>query len=436
MDISAFSARRARLMERMGRGIAVIPTAAEQLRNRDTQHPYRADSYFHYLTGFGEPEAVLMLIAGDCPRSILFCRDKDVDKEVWDGFRWGPGAAREAYGFDETYSIKIFDEKLAELLADQPALWFSLGQDPVWDARIAAALNAVRAQVRAGKQAPEEIRDVRATLDNMRLIKDSTEIATMRRAADISAAAHRRAMRACRPGRYEYEIEAELLHEFRQQGCQAPAYTSIVASGVNACILHYVANDQQLKEGDLLLIDAGGELDNYASDITRTFPVNGRFTGPQADVYNLVLSAQSAAIAAIKPGASFFEPHEAALKVLVQGMLDLKLLKGTRDGLIESEGYKRFYMHRTGHWLGMDVHDAGSYKSGEVWRVLQPGMMLTVEPGCYIRAAADVPSAFHDIGVRIEDDALVTESGCDIISDAAPKTTAAIEALMAERLRD
>ncbi|MCX7172297.1 MAG: aminopeptidase P N-terminal domain-containing protein, partial [Proteobacteria bacterium] len=371
-------------------------------------------------------------IAGETPRSILFCRDKDADKEVWNGFRWGPDAAREVFGCDEAYSIKSFDDKLAELLADQPALWFSLGQEPAWDTRIAAALNAVRAQVRAGKQAPEEIRDVRATLDSMRLIKDSSEIATMRRAAAISSAAHCRAMRATRPGRYEYEIEAELLHEFRNCGCQSPAYTSIVAGGANACILHYVANDQPLRAGELLLIDAGGELDNYASDITRTFPVNGRFSAAQAEVYNLVLAAQAAAIAAIKPGAHFLDPHQAALEVLVQGMLDMKLLQGTRDGLIESEAYKRFYMHRTGHWLGLDVHDAGSYKSGETWRTLQPGMMLTVEPGCYIRAAADVPAAFHDIGVRIEDDALVTEAGCEIITQAAPKTIAAIEALMAE----
>ena len=432
MDNSAFLARRARLMEHMGRGIAVIPTAPEQLRNRDTQHPYRADSYFYYLTGFGEPEAVLVLIAGDAPRSILFCRDKDMDKEVWDGFRWGPDAAREAFACDEAYSIKSFDEKLAELLADQPVLWFSLGQESAWDARIAAALNAVRAQVRAGKQAPEEIRDVRATLDGMRVVKDGSEIGTMRRAAAISAAAHCRAMRAACPGRHEYEIEAELLHEFRQRGCQAPAYASIVAGGANACILHYVANDQLLKDGELLLIDAGGELDNYASDITRTFPVNGRFSAAQPDVYTLVLEAQAAAIAAIRPGASFVDPHLAALKVLAQGMLDLKLLQGTRDGLIESEAYKRFYMHRTSHWLGLDVHDAGAYKSGEVWRELQPGMMLTVEPGCYIRAAADVPAAFHDIGVRIEDDALVTLAGCEIISQAAPKTIADIEALMAE----
>ena len=435
MDISPFSARRARLIEHMGAGIAVIPTAPEQSRNRDSHHPYRCDSYFHYLTGFGEPEAVLILIAGEAPKSILFCRDKDSDKEIWDGFRWGPDAARETFGCDEAYSINVLDEKLAELLADQPALWFSLGHEAAWDTRIATALNAVRAQARAGKQAPTEIRDVRAPLDSMRLVKDASEIASMRRAAGISAGAHRRAMRATQPGRFEYEIEAELLHEFRQHGCQAPAYTSIVAGGANSCILHYVVNNQPLKDGDLLLIDAGGELDNYASDITRTFPVNGRFSAAQAEVYNLVLAAQSAAIAAIKPGATFIDPHTATLKTLVQGMLDLKLLEGTLDGVIESETYKRFYMHRTGHWLGLDVHDAGPYKNGAAWHELQPGMVLTVEPGCYIRAADDVPAAFHNIGIRIEDDALVTAAGCDILSHAAPKTIADIEALMAEGKR-
>ncbi len=440
MNIQPFIARRTRLLEYMaahGGGLAVIPTAPEQVRNRDSHYPYRADSYFHYLTGFGEPEAVLVLIAGDAAagkpaQSILFCRAKDTDKEVWDGFRWGPDAAREAFGFDACHPVADVDTKLAELLADQPALWFSLGHDAAWDARIAAALNAVRAQVRAGKQAPAQLIDVRNELDEMRLIKDADEIALMRRASTISAGAHRRAMCAARPGVHEYAIEAELLHEFRHHGCQAPAYSSIVAGGANACILHYVENDRPLRDGELLLIDAGGELDGYASDITRTFPVNGKFSGPQADVYALVLAAQAAAIAAIRPGASFIAPHDAAVRILAQGMLDLGLLQGSLDGIIEAEAYKRFYMHRTGHWLGRDVHDAGPYRNGDHWPVLRPGMMLTVEPGCYIRAAADVPVAFHDIGVRIEDDALVTAGGCEIITDEAPKTIQAIEALMAE----
>ena len=271
---------------------------------------------------------------------------------------------------------------------------------------------------------------MRAELDAMRLVKDATELATMRRVADISTTAHIRAMRFVAPGRFEYEVEAELLHEFRRRGCEYPAYTSIVAGGANACVLHYVGNDQVLKDGDLLLIDAGGELGGYASDITRCFPVNGRFSGPQADVYDMVLDAQAAAIAAVRPGATFADPHEAALKVLAQGMIDLKLLSGSLDGVIESESYKRFFMHRTSHWLGKDVHDAGEYKEGEHWTPLVPGMVLTIEPGCYIRPTDDVPQAFWNIGVRIEDDAVVTPGGCEIITVAAPKKIADIEALM------
>jgi Xaa-Pro aminopeptidase len=437
MDIQPFIDRRARLLDRMREGVAVLPTASEKVRNRDAFYPFRADSYFHYLTGFDEPEAVLVLIAGEQPQSILFCRDKDPDKEIWDGFRFGPEAARETFGFDETHSISTLDEKLPELIANQPALWHSLGFDVEWDARLGRALNAVRAQSRAGKRAPATIHDLRAVLDEMRLIKDGHEIALMRRAADIAAAGHRRAMRLTRPGRWEYEIEAEFLHEFRRQGSQFPAYTPIVASGPGACVLHYVANDRRMQDGELLLIDAGCELDGYASDITRTFPVNGRFSGPQEDVYALVEAAQQAAIAAIRPGAHFMAPHEAAVKVLAQGMIDLKLLHGSVDGVIESESYKRFYMHRTSHWLGIDVHDAGEYKIGrpgdDHWRPLAPGMVLTVEPGCYIRPADDVPAAFHHIGIRIEDDALVTPAGCDILTAAAPKSIADIEALMAER---
>ena len=428
--MDTFKNRRARLLARMGTGVAVIPTAPERLRNRDSHYPYRADSYFHYLCAFPEPEAVLVLIAGDTPRSLLFCRDKDADKETWTGHRFGPEAACEHFGFDAAHAIDSLDQMLPELLANQPSLWFSLGHEQAWDERITRALNAVREQSRSGSHAPTAIHDVRLTVDAMRLIKDEQEIAVMRRAASISAAAHSRAMRATAPGKFEYQIEAELLHEFRASGSQAPAYTSIVAGGANACILHYVDNNRALKDGEMLLIDAGCELDGYASDITRSFPVNGRFSGPQADVYDLVLDVQTAAIAAVRAGARFNDPHEAALKILVRGMLDLKLLHGTVDGIIESEAYKRFYMHRTSHWLGLDVHDTGEYKQGEQWQSLQPGMMLTIEPGCYIRAADDIPAAFHDIGVRIEDDALVTASGCEIISHEAPKTIAAIEAVM------
>jgi Xaa-Pro aminopeptidase len=433
MDFTPFRKRRLALLERMGvagGGVAIVPTAPERVRNRDTTFPYRADSYFHYLAGFPEPEAVLVLIAGEAPRSILFCRDKDVEKEIWDGFRHGPDGAREVFGFDEAHSIGDFDAKLTELLADQPALWFSLGHDAAWDARITAALNAVRAQTRSGKRAPAAIHDVRAVLDLMRLVKDEREIALMKQAAAIACAAHRRALAFAAPGKFEYEVEAEFLHEFRRRGSQFPAYPPIVASGANACVLHYVDNSRQLRDGELLLIDAGCELDGYASDITRTFPVNGHFSGPQADVYDLVLDAQSAAIAAVKPGAGFHDPHDAAVRVLAQGMIDMKLLEGSVDGVIESESYKRFYMHRTSHWLGLDVHDAGEYKAGDDWVTLEPGMVLTVEPGCYIRPGDDVPQAFWNIGVRIEDDALVTTGGCEVLTSKAPKTIAGIEQLM------
>jgi Xaa-Pro aminopeptidase len=422
--------RRARLAGEMQRGVAVLSTAPEQLRNRDAHYPFRFDSYFYYLTGFPEPQAVLVLVAGDTPRSILFCRDKDPEREVWDGFRHGPDGAREAFGFDEAHAISELDAMMPKLLADQPAMFCDVGENSEWDGRLIQWLNAVRAQVRTGVSAPSEIRDVRKLLDDMRLVKDDYELATMRRAARISAGAHRRAMQRARPGLHEYEIEAELLHEFRRLGAQAPAYTPIVAGGANACVLHYVANDAPLKDGELLLIDAGCELDGYASDITRTFPVNGKFSGPQREVYELVLAAQAAAIAQVKPGSAFQDPHDAAVRVLVQGFIDLNLCQGTVDGVIESGDYRRFYMHRTGHWLGLDVHDCGEYKREGQWRALQPGMVLTVEPGCYIRPGEGVPEHLWNTGVRIEDDAVVTNSGCEVITAEVPKSVADVEALM------
>ncbi|MCP4636555.1 MAG: Xaa-Pro aminopeptidase [Methyloversatilis sp.] len=431
-----YSERRARLIERMGSGVAVIATAPERARNRDTHYGYRHDSYFYYLTGFAEPEAVLVLVAGDTPRSILFCREKNEEREIWDGWRHGPDAAREKFGFDEAYIYGELDAKLPELIANQPRLHYVIGEDAGWDQRMMAALNVVRAQVRAGRRAPSELLDIRQPLDDMRLIKDLHEQTLMRQAADISARAHRRAMQATRPGAMEYEIEAEILHEFRRAGSEAPAYGSIVAGGANACVLHYVSNDAALRDGDLLLIDAGCELRGYASDITRTWPVNGRFSAAQRDVYQLVLDAQDAAFAEVKPGARFIDYHDAAVKVLAQGLIDLGLLKGTLDDVIEKGDYRRFYMHRTGHWLGMDVHDAGEYRprggGPNEWRPLEPGMVLTVEPGCYIRPADDVPDAFWNIGIRIEDDVIVTADGCDIYTAAAPKTIAEVEAVMAE----
>ena len=427
---AVFAPRRARLAAALGRGVAIVPTAPERARNRDAHYLYRYDSYFYYLTGFAEPEAVLVLVAGAQPRSILFCRDKDVEREIWDGFRFGPAAAREVFGFDECLSIGELDARMPQLLADQPVLHCHLGADERWDARVLGWLNAVRAQARSGVSAPATLHDLHGVLDDMRVVKDAHELATMRRAAAISTAAHARAMRAARHARTEYEIEAELLHEFRRGGAQAPAYTPIVAGGANACVLHYVANDAPLAAGDLLLIDAGCELDGYASDITRTFPVNGRFSPAQREVYEFVLAAQAAAIAATRAGARWNEPHDAAVRVLAQGMIDCGLCSGSLDGVLESGDYRRFYMHRTGHWLGLDVHDAGDYKRENDWRVLEPGMVLTVEPGCYIRPGAGVPERFANIGIRIEDNVVVTSEGCENLTAAAPKSVTDIETLM------
>ena len=425
-----YAERRARLAARIKRGIAIIPTAPERARNRDSHYPYRYDSYFYYLTGFIEPEAVLVVIAGDQPKSVLFCRDKDVEREIWDGFRYGPQQAREVFGFDESHPVGELDTRMPDLLANQPQLCCHLGSDEPWDARVLGWLNAVRAQVRNGVAAPAAISDVRTVLDDMRLVKDAHELDVMRRAAQISTSAHKRAMRAAAPGRAEYEIEAELLHEFRHGGAQAPAYTSIVAGGANACVLHYVQNDARLNSGELLLIDAGCELDGYASDITRTFPVNGKFSAAQRDIYQLVLAAQAAAIAEVVPGASWNAPHDVAVRVLSQGLIEFGLCKGSVDKVIESGDYRQFYMHRTGHWLGLDVHDAGDYKRDGAWRKLEPGMVLTVEPGCYIRPGAGVPAHFANIGIRIEDDVAVTAKGNEVLTLAAPKTVADIEAWM------
>ncbi len=427
---SIFAPRRAQLLRSMQQGVAIIPTAPERLRNRDSDYLYRFDSYFYHLSGFGEPEAVLFLIAGESPRSVLFCRDKHPERELWEGFRHGPDAARERYGFDEAHSIASLDEIAPTLLANQPAVYYAPGADSAWDARILGWLNRVREQSRAGVTAPSAIHDVRTLLDEMRLRKDAIEMATMRSAADISAEAHIAAMRATRPGSMEYEIEAELLYRFRRRGAQFPAYWPIVAGGANACVLHYRENNQRLKDGDLLLIDAGCELDGYASDITRTFPVSGRFSKAQREIYELVLDAQTAAIAATRPGGSWNAPHDAAVHTLAEGFVRLGLCQGTADSVIESEDYRRFYMHRTGHWLGLDVHDAGDYKCAGDWRLLEPGMVLTVEPGCYIRPDDKVPEQYWNIGVRIEDDVVVTDTGCEVITSATPKSVAELEALV------
>lgn len=430
LNPSPYPTRRARLLSAMQHGIAVIPTAPEVVRNADTHYPYRFDSNFYYLTGFVEPEAVLVLIAGETPQSILFCREKDAAREIWDGYRVGVAAAKENFGFDATYPIGQLDEKLIELMGNQPKLFYPLGAEAGWDAWLLKMRNAVQAKARSGVCAPDQITDIRGLLHDMRLFKDEHELTLMRRAAAISAQAHIRAMQFTQAGQFEYQIEAELRHEFCRHGARDPAYPSIVASGANACVLHYVENNAQLRDGDLLLIDAGCEVGGYASDITRTFPVNGKFSPAQRDVYQIVLAAQAAAIAAAVPNQTWDAPHQAALRVLAQGFIDLKLCSGSVDTVIESESYKTFYMHRTGHWLGMDVHDVGDYKTNGNWRNLQAGMVLTIEPGCYIRPANHIPPELWHIGIRIEDDVVISTTGNQVLTAATPKTVAEIENIM------
>lgn len=428
--------RRDRLLGQLTHGIAVIATSPMRARNRDSYYPYRFDSYFYYLTGFDEPEAVLVVVAENSQgksEQILFCREKNLEREIWDGFRYGPDAAREQFKFDSAYPISELDEVMPKLLANQSTVYTMIGHDLAWDTQITGWINRVREQTRSGIAAPDMLADVRKILDEMRLFKDEYELTLMRHAAKIAADAHRRAMKHTQPHLFEYEIEAELIHEFRRQGAMAPAYTSIVAGGRNACVLHYIENNTRLQAGDLLLIDAGCEYDGYASDITRTFPVSGRFTTVQRDLYQLVLSAQQAAIETVQPGRTWNDPHHAALVVLAQGFSDLGLCQGSVEAIIESEDYKRFYMHRTGHWLGLDVHDAGEYKQAGAWRELKPGMLLTVEPGCYIRPADNVPNHFWNIGIRVEDDVLVTPQGNEILTATAPKAIMEIEELMYER---
>ena len=445
--MTPYTERRARLLARMhalGGGVAIVPTAPELHRNSDVEYPYRHDSSFYYLTGFTEPEAVLVLIAGSTDQAILFCREKNSEREIWEGFRHGTEGARSAIAVDAAYAIETIDAVLPTLLANQAALFYALDSNSVLDAQIQCWLKNVRGQSRTGITAPSAAHDISGLLHEMRIVKDATELQIMRRAASISAQAHARAMRTTRPGQHEYQIEAELLHEFRYHGSDFPAYTSIVATGANACILHYRAGHAVVKDGDLVLIDAGCELDGYASDISRTYPANGRFSAAQKTLYEIVLAAQHAAIAEITPGRRFSDGDDAAIRVLAQGMLDTGLLQrdlvGSIDDVIANKTYRQFYMHRTGHWLGMDVHDVGDYREradpanaqGEKpSRILHPGMTLTVEPGLYVRPAAGVPEQFWHIGIRIEDDVAVTAQGAEVISHAAPKTIAEIEAMMA-----
>jgi len=435
LDNKEFAKRRRQLMRIMGADtIAILPAAAVCYRNRDAEYPFRQDSDFYYLTGFGEPEAVAVLVPHRAHGEyILFCRERDPAMEIWHGRRAGTEGARERYGADDAFPFTDIDDILPGLIENKERIYYSMGYSPEFDQQVMGWVNRIRAKVRGGSHAPVEFVALEHVLHDMRLYKSSAEVKVMRRAARIAAAAHRRAMETTRPRMMEYEVEAELLHGFRRHGAWT-AYNPIVGGGANGCILHYNENDAPLNDGELLLIDAGAELHGYASDITRTFPVNGRFSPAQRAIYELVLASQHAALEVARPGRHWNEPHDAAVRTLTEGLVKLGILKGKFKELLRKEAYKRFYMHRTGHWLGLDVHDVGDYKVGGQWRLLEPGMVFTVEPGLYIPAGSKgVSRKWWNIGVRIEDDVLITKDGHEVLSRDAPTTVAEIEAIMAQR---
>lgn len=426
--------RRKALMEQMEPGsIAILPAAPVRLRNRDAEYQYRQDSDFQYLTGFPEPDAVAVLIPGrEHGEYVLFCRERDPERELWDGYRAGQEGAVLAYGADDAFPISDVDDILPGLIEGRERVYYAMGENQEFDMRLTGWIHTIRSKARMGATPPKEFVALDHLLHDMRLYKSAAEIRVMQAAADISAEAHTRAMQICRPGLYEYQLEAELQHTFMRHGSRYPAYASIVAAGPNACILHYTENTSQIRDGDLVLIDAGCELDCYASDITRTFPANGKFSPQQRAIYDIVLAAQAAAFAVIGPGRTWNESHDATVRVITEGLLGLGLLDGELDQLIASEAYRPFYMHRAGHWLGMDVHDVGEYRVGGAWRVLEPGMVMTVEPGIYIAPDnTSVADQWRGIGVRIEDDVVVTKDGHQILTGKVPRTADAIEALMA-----
>ena len=425
--------RKALMAEMEPNSIAILPAAPMYIRNRDVEHIYRQDSDFQYLSGFPEPEAVIALIPGrEHGEYVLFCRERDPARELWDGLRAGQDGAISEYGADDAFPIGDIDDILPGLIEGRSRVYYAIGSNQEFDHRLMEWINTIRSQARQGAQPPNEFVALDHLLHDLRLYKSANEVKVMKQAAEISARAHIRAMQASRAGLYEYHLEAELDYEFRKGGAKMPAYGSIVAAGKNACILHYRENDAVLKDGDLVLIDAGCEIDCYASDITRTFPVSGRFSMEQKAIYELVLAANEEAFKHIAPGKHWNEAHEATVRVITAGLVELGLLNGDVDELIAAEAYKPFYMHRAGHWLGMDVHDVGDYKVGGEWRVLEPGMAMTVEPGIYIAADnQNVAEKWRGIGVRIEDDVVVTRHGCEILTNGVPKSVAEIEALMA-----
>lgn len=432
-----FQERRDILAGEMGlRSIAIIATSPVALRNRDADYKYRADSSFFYLTGFAEPEAVAVIETFDSEEEgytySLFCRERDREMETWNGYRAGVDGAVDDYEADEAYAIDLIDEEILEKLQNKDKLFYRVGHSAEFDARVAKWIAQASGESRRGKSAPAQIVQLDRIVDEMRLHKDANEIELMQIASDISAEAHTRAMQTVRPGMMEYALEAELNYVFGKNGC-VPSYNSIVGGGENACILHYVENDKELKDGDLVLIDAACEYQFYASDITRTFPVNGKFSPEQKALYNIVLDAQIAAINAVQIGNSYKEPHNVAVRILVQGLLDLGIMQGKIEEIIETESFRQFYMHGTGHWLGMDVHDVGAYKTNGEWRSYEEGMVVTVEPGLYIAPDDEtVDPKWRGIGIRIEDDVVVTQNGPLVLTAKVVKTVEEIEALMAK----
>ena len=434
MDKKECQRRRKRLMDMIGSdSIAILPTASVYIRNRDVEFPFRPDSDFYYLTAYPEPDAVAVLIPDRAEGEyILFCRESDEEMETWHGRRAGLEGALEIYGVDDAFPIEDMDDILPGLIEGHERIFYNMGSDQNFDQRVLGWVKQIRGKARTGVVAPDEFISLNHFLHDMRLYKSRHEIKLMRQAAKISASAHKRAMQNCNPGMHEYQIEAELIHEFIQNGARAAAYPSIVGSGANGCILHYTENQDEIIDGDLLLIDAGAEYQGYASDVTRTFPASGKFSTAQRKVYDLVLAAQLAAIEQVKPGNHWNDPHDAAVRVLTEGMVELGILKGDPKVLIKDQDYTKYYMHRTGHWIGMDVHDVGDYKVDGEWRMLEPGMVMTVEPGLYLTAGMrGLPKKWWNIGIRIEDDVLVTKDGYEILSKDAPKTSDEIEELMA-----
>ena len=435
MQLSEFKRRRRQLMTMMGAGsVAILPTSVEAVRNRDVHHPYRPDSDFYYLTGFAEPEAVMVLVPGRTHGEyILFCREKDPAKELWDGSRVGLEGAVAQYGADDAFPISDLDDILPGLLEERERVFFAMGSDPALDKRVSDWVSQVRSRARAGVHGPIEFLALDHYLHDMRLYKSRAEVTVMRRAARLAAQAHTELMRRVEPGMYEYQLGAIFSHHCQMAGASQLAYPSIVGGGNNACVLHYIENSQPLNDGDLVLVDAGCELECYASDITRTYPVNGRFSEPQRILYELVLEAQAAAIDKARVGNHWNDPHEAAVRVLTKGLLKLGLLRGTLAKALKAKSYSRFYMHRTGHWLGMDVHDVGDYKVDGHWRLLEKGMVLTVEPGLYIpQGTKGIAKKWQGIGIRIEDDVLVTDGEPDVLSRDVPKSVELIESVMAK----